>query len=243
MSRDRVPLAARPLPLDLDPAVTAVVVVDMQNHFAAPGGSWSVGGVDTTPIHDLVPAIGRVIAAARPAGMSVIYLTAPVPALPDPIIMPAQAFRGTGLARWEHYVRSASTGRSTATDDVRPSGWNREIVDGLAPESGDRVIVKPSYSGFFGTDLHDRLQEATISTLLFTGCTTSVCVESTLRDAAFRGYECILLDDCVAEPVGGTLDRTNHDATVHLVETVFGWVSDSTTVVDALDAATLTAAT
>ena len=59
----------------------------------------------------------------------------------------------------------------------------------------------------------------------------------------FRGYECILLDDCVAEPVGGTLDRTNHDATVHLVETVLGWVSDSTTIVDALDAATLTAAT
>ena len=80
MSSHRVPLAARPLPLDLDPAATAVVVVDMQNHFAAPGGSWSIGGVDTTPIHDLVPAIGRVIAAARRAGMPVIYLTAPVPA-------------------------------------------------------------------------------------------------------------------------------------------------------------------
>ena len=105
---------------------------------------------------------------------------------------------------------------------MRPSGWNSEIVDGLTPEPDDRVIVKPSYSGFFDTDLHDRLHEASIATLLFTGCTTSVCVESTLRDEVYRGYECILLDDCVAEPVGSTLDRTNHDATVHLVETVFG---------------------
>lgn len=243
MSSHPVPLAARPLPLDLDPATTAVVVVDMQNHFAAAGGSWSIGGVDTTPIHDLVPAIGRVIAAARRVGVAVVYLTAPVPAQPDPIIMPPQAFRGTGLARWEHYVRSASTGRSTATTEPRPSGWNREIVHGLTPEPDDRVIVKPSYSGFFHTDLHDRLHEANVATLLFTGCTTSVCVESTLRDAVFRGYDCVLLDDCVAEPVGGTLERTNHDATVHLVEMVLGWVSDSASIVDALDAASLTAAT
>jgi ureidoacrylate peracid hydrolase len=238
-----VPIAARPLPLDLDPTTTAVVVVDMQNHFAAAGGSWSVGGVDTTAIHDLVPAIRRVIAAARRTGMPVVYLTAPVPEVPDPLGMPPQAFRGTGRARWDHYVQGVSTGRSTATSGSTPSGWNRDVVDGLTPEPGDRVIVKPSFSGFFHTDLHDRLQEASITTLLFTGCTTSVCVESTLRDAVFRGYECILLDDCVAEPVGGTLDRTNHDATVHLVEMVLGWVSDSTTIVDALHAATLTAAT
>jgi ureidoacrylate peracid hydrolase len=243
MSSHPVPLAARPLPLDLDPATTAVVVVDMQNHFAAAGGSWSMGGVDTTAINDLVPAIGRVIAAARRSGMPVIYLTAPVPAVPDPIIMPPQAFRGTGRARWENYLRSASTGRSTATSEPRRAGWNSDVVDLLTPEPHDLVIVKPSFSGFFRTDLHDRLQEASITTLLFTGCTTSICVESTLRDAVFRDYECILLDDCVAEPVGRTLDRTNHDATVHLVETVLGWVSDSTTIVDAVDAATTTAAT
>jgi ureidoacrylate peracid hydrolase len=140
-------------------------------------------------------------------------------------------------------VRSASTGRSTATSESRPSGWNSAIVDRLTPEPDDRVIVKPSFSGFFHTDLHDHLREAGVATLLFTGCTTSVCVESTLRDAVFRGYECILLDDCVAEPVGGTLDRTNHDATVHLVETVLGWVSDSTAVVDAFDAATVSVPT
>ena len=215
----------------------------MQNHFAAPGGSWSIGGVDTTPIHELVPAIGRVIAAARRASMPVIYLTAPVPAVPHPMGMPPKMFRGTGQARWDLYVRSASTGRSTATPEPRPSGWNSDIVDGLTPERDDCVIVKPSFSGFFQTELHDRLLEASIATLLFTGCTTSVCVESTLRDAVFRGYECILLDDCVAEPVGGTLDRTNHDATIHLVEMLFGWACDSATTVDALDAATLSAMT
>jgi ureidoacrylate peracid hydrolase len=113
----------------------------------------------------------------------------------------------------------------------------------LTPERDDRVIVKPSFSGFFHTELHDRPHETGVTRLLFTGCTTSVCVESTLRDPVFRGYECVLVDDCVAEPVGGTLNGTNHDATVHLVEMVLGWVSDSSTIVDAITAATLTAAT
>ena len=243
MSSHPVRIAARPLPLDLDPATTAVVVVDMQNHFAAAGGSWSIAGVDTTAVNDLVPTIARVIVAARRAGMPVIYLTAPVPALPDPRGFPPRAFRGTGQARWDLYVQGVSTGHSTATSGSHPSGWNSDIVDGLTPEPDDRVIAKSSFSGFFHTELDDRLREAGIATLLFTGCTTSVCVESTLRDAVFRSYECILLDDCVAEPVGGTLDRTNHDASVHLVEMVLGWVCDSTTIVDALDAATMTAAT
>ena len=227
------------MPLDLDPATAAVVVVDMQNHFGAPGGSWSLAGVDTTPIQGLVPAIERVITAARGAAMPVIYLTMPAPPVPNPVGMPPQLFRGTGVARWELYVRDVSTGRSTAAVVSQPSGWNGAIIDGLAPEPGDRVIVKRSFSGFFGTDLDDVLRDAGITTLLFTGCTTSICVESTLRDAVFRGYDCILVEDCVAEPVGGTLDRTNHDATVHLVEIVLGWVSDSASIVESLDTAEL----
>jgi len=70
-----------------------------------------------------------------------------------------------------------------------------------------------------------------------TGCTTSICVESTIRDAFFRDYHCVLLEDCTAEPMGASLSRSNHDATILLVERIFGSVSTSSNIVDALHAA------
>ena len=229
-------LAARPLPLDLDrrrlgrrrrPA----------KPLGAPGGRGRSPG-STTPIQGLVPAMSGSL--RRPAGGDAGHLPHDARAAgAQPGGHATAAVSGTGVARWELYVRDVSTGRSTAAVVSQPSGWNGAIIDGLAPEPGDRVIVKRSFSGFFGTDLDDVLRDAGITTLLFTGCTTSICVESTLRDAVFRGYDCILVEDCVAEPVGGTLDRTNHDATVHLVEIVLGWVSDSASIVESLDTAEL----
>jgi ureidoacrylate peracid hydrolase len=70
--------------------------------------------------------------------------------------------------------------------------------------------------------------------LIFTGCTTSVCVESTIRDAGFRDYRCVLLEDCVAEPLGRDLPRSNHDATVLLVSRLFGWVTRSDELIESL---------
>ncbi len=67
-----------------------------------------------------------------------------------------------------------------------------------------------------------------------TGCTTSICVESTIRDAFYRGYHCIVLEDCTAEPMGADLSRSNHDATILLVERIFGSVTSSTTFINAL---------
>lgn len=78
------------------------------------------------------------------------------------------------------------------------------------------------------------LQGLGIRTLVFTGCTTSVCVESTLRDAFFRDYHCILLEDCVAEPIGHGMERSNHDATLLLVNLLFGLVARSDVLVGAL---------
>jgi ureidoacrylate peracid hydrolase len=70
-----------------------------------------------------------------------------------------------------------------------------------------------------------------------TGCTTSICVESTIRDAFFRDYHCVVLEDCTAEPMGANLSRSNHDATILLVERIFGSVSTSTNFIDALHTA------
>ena len=105
--------------------------------------------------------------------------------------------------------------------------WNTAIVAELTPDAADIVVSKHRYSGFYGTDLDVILRSRGIETLVFTGCTTSVCVESTLRDAFFHDYRCLLLADCVAEPIGAELARSNHDATLLVTELQFGWVADS----------------
>jgi ureidoacrylate peracid hydrolase len=113
--------------------------------------------------------------------------------------------------------------------------WNTDIVDELAPEPGDIVLYKHRYSGFYGTDLDCKLRHLGIQTLIFTGATTSVCVESTLRDAMFRDYHCLLLEDCTAEPVGNDLPRTNHDASVLVVQVLFGRTARFVDLLSALD--------
>ena len=70
--------------------------------------------------------------------------------------------------------------------------------------------------------------------LIVTGCTTSVCVESTVRDAMYRDYTCLLLEDCTAEPVGQGLPRSNHEASLLVIQTLFGWISTSADLEQAL---------
>ena len=112
--------------------------------------------------------------------------------------------------------------------------WNTEIVAALTPEPDDVVVTKHRYSGFYETDLDQELRAAGIDTLIFTGATTSVCVESTLRDAFYRDYRCLLLSDCTAEPIGSRLARSNHEASLLVIEALFGWVADSRSLLTAL---------
>ncbi|MER8886003.1 isochorismatase family cysteine hydrolase [Mesorhizobium sp. M0408] len=79
--------------------------------------------------------------------------------------------------------------------------WGTDIVNDLKPEAGDVVLYKTRFSGFYETELDSVLKTAGIKHLIMTGCTTSVCVESTIRDAFFRDYHCILLTDCTSEPI------------------------------------------
>jgi len=115
--------------------------------------------------------------------------------------------------------------------------WNTEIVDGLEPEPLDVVIWKTRFSGFHATELDVVLRSRGVTQLVVTGCTTSVCVESTIRDAMFRDYSCVLLKDCSAEPIGAELARSNHDASLLVTQALFGWVSSSGALLQALEAA------
>jgi ureidoacrylate peracid hydrolase len=221
---------ARPEALTINPAQSAVIVVDMQNDFGTEGGMFALAGIDISAIQAAIAPTARVLAAARRAGISVIYLKMAFrPDLSD-------AGSPDGPNRIKH--RRLRLGEAIAAPDGKVSRilirdtWNTEIVPELSPEPDDIVLYKHRYSGFYETDLDGVLKERAIKTLIFTGCTTSVCVESTLRDAMFRDYTCLLLADCTAEP---GLAGINHDASLLAIQGQFGWVSQSAPFIAALE--------
>ncbi|PYL64721.1 MAG: cysteine hydrolase [Verrucomicrobia bacterium] len=116
--------------------------------------------------------------------------------------------------------------------------WDTDIVPELKPQANEIVVYKTRFSGFYETDLDATLKKLGIKYLIVTGVTTSICVESTVRDAMFRDYLCVLLRDCMSEPVGQDLPRTNHEASLLNAEVLFGWVSDSEQFVKAFPAKT-----
>lgn len=218
-------IKAKPEPISVDPARTAVLVVDMQNDFGARGGMFDRAGIDIGIIRRAVEPTARVLAAARRAGVRIVYLK--MEHQPD--------LSDAGGPEAPHWLKSRpfSVGEKVKAPDGKESRilirdtWNTEILSELKPARGDIVIAKHRYSGFYETNLHATLKILGIKYLVVTGCTTSVCVESTIRDAMFRDYSCVLLADCTAEPVGFGLPRSNHEASLLLIERLFGWVSTS----------------
>jgi len=216
---------ARPQSLTVDPTRTAVVVVDMQNDFGSEGGMFDRSGIPITGIQAVVAPTARVLDTARRAGIQIVYLkmefepdlsNAGAPDAPNLLI-----HRRLGIGEPVRTPNSRE-GRILIKDT-----WNTDILPQLAPQHGDLVVSKHRFSGFFETGLDATLKKLRVTSLIFTGCTTSICVESTLRDAFFRDYRCLLLEDCAAEPIGSDLPDSNHDASVRVIETLLGWVSQS----------------
>ncbi len=112
--------------------------------------------------------------------------------------------------------------------------WSTDILDELKPQAGDSILYKTRYSGFYGTDLDSILKAQGIKSLVVTGATTCVCVDSTIRDAMFRDYTCVLLEDCTGEPIGNQSTRSNHEAALLTIQTLFGWVSTSADLIETL---------
>ena len=226
-------LEARPHPFALNLATSAVLVIDMQNDFGAEGGMFARAGIDISMIQRAVGPTASVLAAARRRGMPIIYLKmAFKPDLSD-----------AGPADSPNHLRHLrlSVGTLVNAPDGAESRilirdtWNTDILPELAPMAGDVVIYKHRFSGFFETELDTALKSRGIRQLVVTGCTTSICVEATIRDAMFRNYSCVLLSDCTGEPIGYDMSRSNHDASLLNVEVLFGWVSSSDRFIGALE--------
>lgn len=235
-----VTIEAKPEPITIDTARTAVIVVDMENDFGAEGGMFHRAGIDISMIRDAVGPTARVLTSARAVGIRIIYLKmAFQPDLSDagPPGSPNRERHlrfGVGKA-----VRapSGAEGRMLIRDT-----WNTDVLPELAPKAGDIALYKHRFSGFYQTDLDSTLKRLGVNYLIVTGCTTSVCVESTIRDAMFRDYSCVLLADCTGEPIGHGLPRSNHDASLLVIQTLFGWVSDSSQFIKAFGANPIAAA-
>jgi ureidoacrylate peracid hydrolase len=220
-------LAARPQAIDLDPTRTAVIVVDMQNAFASKGGMFDLAGHDISGAAGAVRATKTVAAAARAAGVPVIYLqmgfAADLSDAGDPDSPAYHKELALILMRQRPELRGRLLVRGT---------WDWQIVDALAPEPGDVVIPKTRYDGFTRTDLDARLKALGVRNLLFSGIAANICVESTARHAFFLEYWPILIEDAV-NAAGPDVTR---QSTLWAFENVFGWVTDSTSAAAAIGA-------
>ena len=214
---------ARPYPYTLATESTALLVIDMQRDFVEPGGFGETLGNDVSLLRRTVEPLRTLLARVRAAGMRVIHTReGHLPDLSD--CPPAKLNRGTPSMR---------------IGDPGPKGrilvrgeYGHDIIDELAPLPGELVIDKPGKGAFYATTLGEVLDEAGIRSLIVTGVTTEVCVHTTVREANDRGYECLVLADCV-----GSYFPEFHRVALEMVAAqggIFGWVSDSVTFLDAL---------
>jgi ureidoacrylate peracid hydrolase len=228
-----VTVEAQPSPFIVDIGRTVVLVIDMQNDFATQGGMFERAGIDVSLIRAAIAPTGRVLESARRQGIKLVYLKMGFrPDLSDAGLPDSPNWRVHSPAHVGQAVRAPD---GTESRILIRDTWNTEIVSELEPQPGDVVVYKHRYSGFYQTDLDNILREMNAKYLVVTGCTTSVCVESTVRDAMFRDYSCLLLADCMAEPIGLEFARSNHEASLLLIQRMFGWVSRSDQFVEALD--------
>jgi ureidoacrylate peracid hydrolase len=211
-------LQARPEPVEVDPTRSAVVVVDMQNAFASKNGMLDIAGTDISGASRVVGVISQVLSAARRAGIPIVYLQMGYkPDLSDS--------GGPESPNWhkELGIRLMNCRPELKGKLVTEGTWDFAIVDELAPQPGDIVIVKTRYSGFARTALDAELQARGLRYLFFTGIATNVCVESTLRDAFFLDYWPILITDATMAAGPPSMQ----EATLFNIESYFGWTIPS----------------
>jgi len=208
-------ITAEPFDLDFDPATTALVIIDMQRDFVLPGGFGEALGNDTSLLLAAVEPTERVLAAARAAGILVVHTReGHRPDLSD--CPPAKLTRG-GVT---FIGTEGPMGRILVRGEL-----GHDIIHQLYPVDGEPIIDKPGKGSFHATDLQQILIDKGIRTLVVCGVTLEVCVHTTVREANDRGYECVVLSDCVASYFP-EFYRVGLDM-IKAQGGIFGWVSTS----------------
>lgn len=203
-----------------DASRTAVIVVDLQNGFCHPEGSFAGLGLPSEMLAAAVPGSRRVVEAARAAGVPVIYTR----------FVYRADYRDGGVLTGEVMPALAESG------SLAEGTWDSELLDELDVRDEDWVIDKNRYSAFYGTRLEPVLTSLGVRDLVMCGVTTNMCVETTARDAGQRDYRTFVVGDACGE-----LDQQRHDVALGTIDFGFGWVLDVGTLESAWSAAEATA--
>ncbi|MCI5076147.1 isochorismatase family cysteine hydrolase [Oricola sp.] len=181
-----ISVKARPYDYTLDPGKTALVVIDMQRDFIEPGGFGDALGNDVSRLLAIIPDTAALIGLFRARGWPIVHTREAHRAdLSD--CPPSKIRRGSASVR---IGEEGPMGRLLVTGEP-----GNQIVADLAPKDGEIVIDKPGKGMFWATGLHERLQDLGITHLVFAGVTTEVCVQTSMREANDRGYECLLIEE------------------------------------------------
>ena len=215
-------IAARPFdyPYDgrLEPKATALMVIDLQEDFLAEDGYFARSGYDPAPLRAIIPTVNRLIGAARAAGLHVIHTR--------------QGYRGdmADMTPYEKWRRSRAGLDGTSV--LLRSSPGFQISGDIDVAPGDVIVDKTCNGAFTYTDLEHVLRAQGITHLLFSGCTTDVCVHTTLREACDRNFQCLTIADACASG-----DAYAHEAALHMVTVengIWGALSDSSAVIEGL---------
>ena len=207
---------AEPYEFAFEPGHVALVIIDMQRDFVDPGGFGEALGNDVSLLRRAVPPSMRVLAAARQAGLLVIHTReGHRPDLAD--LPPAKKARGR---------LAAGIGDAGPMGRILVRGeYGHDIIDELRPQAGEPVVDKPGKGAFYATDLDAILRSRDIRQIIVCGVTTEVCVNTTVREANDRGYDCLVLADCVA-----SYFPEFQRAALEMIKAqggIFGWVGES----------------
>tara|TARA_R110002111_G_C5931592_1_gene366822 strand:+ start:189 stop:869 length:681 start_codon:yes stop_codon:yes gene_type:complete len=181
-----IAIDAQPSAFVFDPERTALVVIDMQRDFVEPGGFGAALGNDVTLLRAIIPAVQRLLATARSAGLLVIHTRESH----QPDLSDCPPAKREGAPAGMRIGDQGPMGRIL----VRGEPGN-DILPEVAPLPGEWIIDKPGKGMFYATGLQERLAEQGIEYLIFAGVTTEVCVQTSMREANDRGYRCLLIDE------------------------------------------------
>jgi ureidoacrylate peracid hydrolase len=213
---NEITLEALPDEIKINPAKTAIIVVDMQNAFARKGGYFDLIGFDISLTEKIIAPCKEIITAGRERGIKIIYLqmefNPDLSSSGETDSPRSRKARASVLMKEHPELRDRLHIRGT---------WGVDIIDELKPQREDAIVRKEKHDGFIGTNLDTLLRKSEIKYLVFIGTATNICVESTLRHAFPLGYFPILVSDATS-PMGPPFTQ---DATIFNIQSTFGWVT------------------
>jgi ureidoacrylate peracid hydrolase len=191
---------------DINPAL---IVIDVQNGFVSKGGSYDLLGMNIVPYQDVIPKIQQLIKSCRLAKIPIFYTQAIRE--PSGIDLLTQTHKILPRSREERIKKKTICVRGT---------WDAKIVDDIKPDDkNDHIIIKRRDSAFHNTEIEVWLRSIGVDTLVFCGIDTSICVETSLRDAFNIGYDVILISDATASS-----NKKHYESTIEHVKDYYGLV-------------------